>query len=186
MTTSKPLTIRLHASDNVAVARMDLAVGSVIAEEKITCLDPIAYGHKVATAGIEKGEAVKKYGQIIGFASRDIQPGRHVHTHNLELRDFTRDYEIGAGAEEIDYESGTPTFSGILRLDGRIGTRNYLGIISTVNCSASVSRFIADSFHQGALTQFPNVDGIVPICHGMGCACSNTDEGFEMVLNTLA
>jgi altronate hydrolase len=186
MTTSKPLTIRLHASDNVAVARMDLAVGTAIPEEKITCLDPIAYGHKVATAGIEKGEAVKKYGQIIGFASRDIQPGRHVHTHNLEVREFARDYEIGAGAEEIDYEPESASFSGILRSDGRIATRNYLGIISTVNCSASVSRFIADSFRQDALAEFSNVDGIVPICHGMGCACSNADEGFEILLNTLA
>ena len=186
MTTSKPLTIRLHASDNVAVSRMDLAVGVEISEEKITCLDPIAYGHKVATAGIQKGEAVKKYGQVIGFASQDIQAGRHVHAHNLELKDFTRDYEIGAGAEETDYEPGTATFSGILRSDGRIATRNYLGIISTVNCSTSVSRLIADSFRQDTLAEFSKVDGIVPICHGLGCACSSTDEGFEILLDTLA
>jgi altronate hydrolase len=186
MTTTKPLIIRLHESDNVVIARMDLAVGTAIPHEKITCLDPIAHGHKVATANIEKGEAVKKYGQIIGFASRDIEPGRHVHTHNVELRDFERDYEMGAAAKEIDAESGTATFSGIVRPDGRIATRNYLGIISTVNCSASVSRLIADSFRQDTLAKFSNVDGIVPICHGMGCAGSNTDEGFEILLDTLA
>ncbi len=186
MSTSKPLTIRLHASDNVAIARVDLAVGTPIPEEKITCRDPIAYGHKVAVASIEKGKAVKKYGQIIGFASRDIKSGQHVHTHNLEMRDFIRDYEIGAGAKATDYESEVATFSGIIRSDGRIATRNYLGIVSTVNCSASVSRLIADSFSQDSLTEFSNVDGVVPMCHGMGCACSSTDEGFEILLNTLA
>jgi altronate hydrolase len=186
MTTTKPFIIRLHESDNVVIARMDLAAGTAIPQEKITCLDPIAHGHKVATAAIEKGQAVKKYGQIIGFAARDIKPGQHVHTHNVELRDFDRDYEMGAAAKEIDAESKTATFSGIVRPDGRIATRNYLGIISTVNCSASVSRLIADSFRQDTLTKFSNVDGIVPICHGMGCACSSTDEGFEILLDTLA
>ena len=186
MKTTQPLVIRLHESDNVVIARMDLAAGTAIPQEKITCLDPIAYGHKVATAGIEKGEAVKKYGQIIGFAARNIKPGQHVHTHNVELRDFDRHYEMGAAAKEIDAESKTATFSGIVRPDGRIATRNYLGIISTVNCSASVSRLIADSFGPDTLAKFSNVDGIVPICHGMGCACSSTDEGFEILLDTLA
>ena len=185
MTTSKLLTIRLHDSDNVAVARMDLSVGTEIPEEKITCVDPIAFGHKIAVLSIKKGEAIKKYGQIIGFASRDIKPGQHVHTHNLEMKDFTRDHEIGAGAQDTVYESKPATFNGIMRSDGRVATRNYLGVISTVNCSASVSRFIADSFRGDALAGFTNVDGIVPICHGMGCACSNTDEGFEILLNTL-
>jgi altronate hydrolase len=186
MTTTKPLTIRLHESDNVAVVRMDLSAGTEILEEAITCLDQINFGHKIASSVIKKGEAVKKYGQIIGFASCDIKPGQHVHTHNLELRDFTRDYEIGIDAKDVEYVSETATFSGITRSDGRIATRNYIGIISTVNCSASVSRFIADAFGGDALAEFPHIDGIVPICHGMGCACSDTDEGFEMLLNTLA
>ena len=186
MTTAKPLIIRLHESDNVVIARMDLAVGTAVPQEKITCLDPIANGHKVATAGIQKGKAVKKYGQIIGFASRDIEPGRHVHTHNVELKDFDRGYEMGGAAKKLDVESKTATFSGIVRPTGRVATRNYLGIISTVNCSASVSRLIADSFRQDTLAKFANVDGIVPICHGMGCACSSTDEGFEILLDTLA
>jgi altronate hydrolase len=185
MTLSKPLTIRLHDADNVMVARADLAAGTEIQEQNITCVDPVAFGHKVAVSAIEKGEAVIKYGQIIGFASRDIQPGQHVHIHNLEIKDFTRDYQMGVGTQDTDYVSQTATFNGILRPNDRVATRNYLGIISTVNCSASVSRFIADSFRGGALVEFPNVDGIVPICHGMGCACSNTDEGFEILLNTI-
>jgi altronate hydrolase len=186
MTTRKPLTIRLHDSDNVAVARMDLTVGTEIPQEKITCVDPITFGHKVAVCHIPKGEAVKKYGQIIGFASREIKPGQHVHTHNLEMKVFTRDYDIGAGAQDIDYASETATFNGIVRSDGRTATRNYIGVISTVNCSASVSRFIADSFRGETLDGFANVDGIAPICHGMGCGCSNSGEGFEILLNTLS
>jgi altronate hydrolase len=186
MTTPKPLTIRLHDSDNVAVARMDLAVGTEIPQEKIICVEPVAFGHKVAVFRIQKGEAVKKYGQIIGFASRDIKPGQHVHTHNIEMKDFTRDYEIGAGAQDVEYASEAATFNGIVRSDGRTATRNYIGVISTANCSASVSRFIADSFRGDALAEFPNVDGIVPICHGTGCGCSGSGEGFEILLNTLA
>lgn len=186
MTTSKLLTIRLHESDNVVVARVDLLYGTKIPAENIICLDRITFGHKIATADLQKGQAVEKYGQIIGFASGDIKAGQHVHTHNLEMKDFARDYEIGADAKDIAYESETATFNGIVRSDGRIATRNYIGIISTVNCSASVSRMIADSFRGDALAEFPNVDGVVPICHGIGCACSNTDEGFEILLNTLA
>ena len=185
MTTSKPLTIRLHESDNVVVAREELSAGTEIPAENIICLDQITFGHKIATTAIDKGQAVAKYGQIIGFASCDIKAGQHVHVHNLEMKDFARDYEIGADTKDTAYESETATFKGIVRPDGRVATRNYIGIISTVNCSASVSRMIADSFRGEALATFPNVDGVVPICHGIGCACSNTDEGFEILLNTL-
>ncbi|UCG04991.1 MAG: altronate dehydratase [Desulfobacterales bacterium] len=186
MTTSKPLTIRLHNSDNVVVARMDLSAGTEIPEEILTCLDQISFGHKIATSAITAGAAVKKYGQIIGFASCDIKPGQHVHTHNLEMKDFSRDYAMSSDTKSVEYEADPATFEGIERSNGRIATRNYLGIISTVNCSASVSRFIANAFHDGSLSDFPNIDGIVPICHGMGCGCSNADESFELLSNTLA
>ena len=186
MTSSKPLTIRLHESDNVVVARLDLSAGTRIPVENVTCLDQISFGHKVATADIQKGQALQKYGQIIGFASCDIKAGQHVHTHNLEMKDFTRDHDIGADTKEVVYESETATFNGIVRSDGRVATRNYIGIISTVNCSASVSRMIADSFRADALANFPNVDGVVPLCHGIGCGCSGSDEGFEVLLKTLA
>jgi altronate hydrolase len=183
----KSLTIRLHDSDNVVVARNDIPAGTEIAEEKIVCVDDVSFGHKVAASSIKAGEAVRKYGQIIGFASLDISPGKHVHTHNVEMKDFDRDYAIGSeAAPEPEYESEPATFEGIVRGDGRVATRNYIGIVSTVNCSASVSRFIADAFRGDALAEFPNIDGIVPICHGMGCACSGSEEGFEILLNTIA
>lgn len=185
MTTKKPLTIRLHDADNVVVARVNLSAGTEISEENITCLDQIPFGHKMATSAIAAGDALIKYGQIIGFASGEIKSGEHVHLHNLVLKDFDRDYAIGADAKDTITETEPASFEGIVRSDGRIATRNYLGIISTVNCSASVSRFIADSFRGDALAEFPHVDGIVPICHGAGCGCSNADEAFELLLKTL-
>jgi altronate hydrolase len=186
MTIRKPLTIRLHDGDNVVVARVNLSAGTEISEETITCKDQIPFGHKIAASVIKDGEAVRKYGQIIGFASGDINPGQHVHLHNLELKDFDRDYAIGADVKDTITDTNPANFEGIVRPDGRIATRNYLGVISTVNCSASVSRFIADSFRGDALTEFPHVDDIVPICHGAGCGCSNADEAFELQLKTLA
>jgi altronate hydrolase len=187
MTASHPLTIRLHKSDNVIVARVDIAAETPIPQEQITCRDSVSSGHKIASTGIKSGEAVIKYGQIIGFASRDIGAGDYVHTHNVGMKAFDREYAIGADADPSpEYEATPATFQGIVRADGRVATRNYIGIISTVNCSASVSRFIADAFKGGALDEFPNVDGVSPICHGMGCACSNDQEGFEILLNVLA
>ena len=186
MTTQNQLTIRLNLSDNVVVARIDIAAGTEIPEEKIASRDEIAFGHKVAVAIIKSGEAVKKYGQIIGFASTDIQPGEHVHTHNLTMGEFDRDYAFCAdAADETELVDTPATFDGIIRPDGRVGTRNFVGVISSVNCSASVCRFIADAFRGEALKDFPNVDGVVPITHNTGCGMAGQGEGFEYLLNTI-
>jgi altronate hydrolase len=136
---------------------------------------------------IKAEDAVIKYGQIIGFASRDINAGEHVHTHNVVVKTFQRDYAIGADTvSRPDFATEPETFEGLVRADGRVATRNYIGIVSTVNCSASVARMIADAFRQDRLGEFANIDGIVPLCHGMGCACSSSDEGFEVLLDVLA
>ena len=186
MTNTKSLTIRLNSKDNVVVARTDIAAGKEIHEEKIVCSDSISFGHKIAVSKLPAGQAIIKYGQIIGFASRDINPGEHVHTHNVEMKDFNRDYAIGAAVQPTEYQAEPASFQGIVRADGRVATRNYIGVVSTVNCSASVTRFIADSFRGNALEAYPNVDGVVPISHGMGCACSTSGTGFDILLNTLA
>jgi len=186
MTAQNQLTIRLNASDNVVVARADIAAGTDIPEEKIISRDEIAFGHKVAVSAIKSGDAVTKYGQIIGFASKDIQPGEHVHSHNLSMGAFDRDYAFCADATAATELLAQPaTFSGIVRPDGRVATRNYIGVISSVNCSASVCRFIADAFRGDALKDFPNIDGVVPITHGTGCGMAAQGEGFEYLLNTL-
>ena len=186
MTAQYQLTIRLNNSDNVVVARTDIPVGTEVPEEKIICCDGIAFGHKVAVSAIKSGAAVIKYGQIIGFASKDIRPGEHVHTHNLSMGDFDRDYAFCADATPGPEVVPNPvTFNGIIRPDGRAATRNYIGVISSVNCSASVCRFIADAFRGDALKDFPNIDGVVPITHGTGCGMAGQGEGFEYLLNTI-
>ena len=186
MTIKNQFTIRLNNSDNVVVARDDISAGTEIPEEKLTCRDQIPFGHKVAVSAIKSEQAVKKYGQIIGFASKDIQPGEHVHTHNVSMGDFDRDYAYCAEAtpgQEVVAEPAT--FDGIIRPDGRIATRNYIGVISSVNCSASVCRFIADAFRGDALQEFPAIDGVVPITHGTGCGMAGYGDGFENLLNTI-
>jgi len=186
MVDAKPFTIRLRAADNVVVALKDLPAGTEIPGEDVICCNQIPSGHKVATASIKAGQPVRKYNQIIGFASRPIEPGEHVHTHNLEMREFSRDHAIGVDRQPIDYvpEEIRATFQGIVRKNGRVATRNYIGVLTTVNCSATVSRYIADGCRD-ALAEFPNIDGVVALCHGTGCAMAANGEGFEILQRTI-
>src|SRR3954470_3207244 len=182
------LTIRLHPSDNVVVARLDLLPGTELPEERVAALGPVPAGHKLATAPIGAGEPVRKYAQILGFATEAIRPGEHVHTHNLAMGDFDRDYAFGADARPTDYvpESRRANFEGIVRADGRVATRNYLGVLTTVNCSASTARFIAQQFHPGILAEFPNVDGVVALGHGTGCGMGSEGEPMDLLRGTIA
>ncbi len=188
MTLPKSLTIRLNPGDNVVVALAPLEAGQDIAEEKIVCRDRIPESHKVATETISKGEAVRKYGQIIGTASRAIRAGVHVHTHNLTMLDYARDYAFGAEARETPFVSANEqaTFQGILRPDGRVATRNYIGVLATVSCAGSVARFIADAFDEESLAGFPHVDGVVAVLHGSGCGLADHGDGIEYLERTLA
>ena len=139
--------IRLHAADDVLIARSQLVGGTTV--EAIAVKGLIPAGHKIATRHIAVGEPVRRYNQIIGFASQPIAPGEHVHTHNLWMGeakgDFARDYAIG-----VDVKPAAPvreaTFMGYQRADGRVATRNYIGVLSSVNCSATAARAIADHF----------------------------------------
>ena len=137
-------TLRLNAEDNVVVARVDLAPGAPV-EDGVAATAPVPSGHKVAVKAIAEGEAIRKYDQIIGFAATDIAAGDHVHVHNCAMGDFERDYAIGKDLKNVEYvaEADRATFQGYKRSNGRVGTRNYIGILTSVNCSASVARFIA-------------------------------------------
>jgi altronate hydrolase len=187
MCQTKPLTIRLNAADNVVVAIDETKAGNRIPGEDIVCRDPIPAGHKLAIADIDHNAPVLKYNQIIGFASRPIAQGEHVHTHNLEIRAFSRDHAIGLDRRPTDYVTAhkRATLHGIPRADGRVGTRNYIGVLPTVNCSATVARYIADAFRGDALSDFPNVDGVVALCHGTGCGMAGSGEGFEILQRTI-
>ena len=185
MLTRSALTIRLHPDDDVVIARSQLVGGTTLMDEKVTVAGLVPPGHKIATRAIAKGAPVKRYNQIIGFASRPIAPGDHVHLHNLAMGTFDRDYAFGIDAKPTAYVDPPATFDGIVRPDGRVATRNYIGILSTVNCSATVARGIADHYRTGALARFPNVDGVVALTHGSGCGMDTQGEGMQLLRRTL-
>ncbi len=181
------LTIRLDPADNVVVARLALSPGTEIAAEGVRVQGPIPAGHKLATRPIRKGDPVRKFGQIIGFATREIGPGEHVHVHNCGLEAFERDYAIGSEARPTAYvpEGERASFLGFVRESGKVGTRNYLGVLSTVNCSATVCKLVAERFPRELLARYPNVDGIVAITHATGCGMADRGEGFATLQRTL-
>jgi len=185
MLTRTSLTIRLHPNDDVVIARTQLVGGTLLAEEDVTVSGLVPPGHKVATKAIRTGAPVRRYNQIIGFALRDIVPGEHVHLNNLAMGAFDRDYAFGADVKPTRYVDPPATFLGIVRQDGRVATRNYVGILSTVNCSATVVRGIADAFRGGALAAFPNVDGVVALTHGSGCGMDTHGDGMKLLRRTL-
>jgi len=143
----------------------------------------------VAVRAIAAGQPVRRYNQIIGFASQPIAPGEHVHTHNLAMGDFSRDYAFGADVKPVPARRHA-TFLGIRRADGRVATRNYVGILSSVNCSATVARAIADHFrrdiHPEALADYPHVDGVVALTHGSGCGMGTEGAGMRVLGRVLA
>jgi altronate hydrolase len=178
-------TLLLHPADNVIVAIDQIEAGTVV--EGITATRRVPKGHKMAIATVVPGEPVKKFGQIIGFASQQIDPGQWVHEHNVEVRDFARDYQVAAGAREeplLPLEQRA-TFQGYRRANGKVGTRNYLAILTSVNCSASVARFIAKEVERSeVLNDFPNVDGVIALVHGTGCGLAAKGEGFDTLKRT--
>jgi altronate hydrolase len=181
----KPV-LRLHPGDDVVIAARPLAAGARLPDENLVCTDPIPAGHKLATRAIARSEPVRRYGQIIGFAIDDIAAGQHVHTHNLAFDTFERDYAVGVDVKPTPTVSEPATFMGYLRPDGRVATRNYIGVISTVNCSASVSKFVAAHFTPERLSAWPNVDGIVPITHSVGCGMDSNGKGMDLLRRTIA
>jgi altronate dehydratase len=187
MTTTLPETIRLNDADNVVIALRDIVGGETTAHVSAPLLSNVARGHKIAIAPIAAGGNVIRYGQIIGQAKSDIVPGEHVHVHNLTMAEHRQDYEFASANTPLPRIDEQRTFMGYHREDGRVGTRNYLGIITTVNCSGSVARFIAEAAErEGLLDGFGNVDGIVPVVHGTGCGMSGRDEGYATLFRTLS
>lgn len=180
--------VHLRAEDNVVVAARHLARGDSIQtpDGEITLLNPIKLGHKTAIVDIKAGDPILKYGQTIGFASRDIPTGSHVHIHNCAARDFDRDYAFATEVPAAQEAPEPRTFRGYVRPDGRVGTRNYVAVISTVNCSASTSKYITARMTREVLRDFPNIDGVIPITHKGGCAIPFDGPDHEQLDRTLA
>jgi altronate hydrolase len=173
------VAVRLHPRDEVAVAAKDLEAGTTVAispgEDDAGTLvirQAIASGHKIALRQMEAGMPVRRYGQVIGFASQIISPGEHVHTHNLGIQTLCHDYSVDGSAQPVTVvpETQRRIFRGYRRRDGRVGTRNYVAILSSVNCSAHTAREIAHHFTAERLAAFPNVDGVIALVHRSGCA----------------
>ncbi|MFN3985511.1 MAG: UxaA family hydrolase [Rhodocyclaceae bacterium] len=183
-----PLLLRLHPNDNVWVARQEIALGAWVPELGVRMRAQVPPGHKVAARAVAAGEAVRKYDVVIGVAARDIAAGEHVHSHNLALIDFDRDPGFCEDVRPIDYvpEAGRATFMGIVRPDGRVATRNFVGILSSVNCSATVIKRIAAHFTPERLAAFPNVDGVAAFAQSSGCGMSSPSEHFDVLRRTLA
>jgi altronate hydrolase len=183
VTTSR--TLRLNPRDNIVVAVDTIAAGATAAD--IQAHARVPKGHKMAIVPIAEGEPIRKFGQIIGFASQPILPGDWVHEHNVEMHDFARDYAFAQDArnEEVLPPEARATFEGFRRDGDKVGTRNYIAILTSVNCSASVARFMAEEVNRsGVLEQYPNIDGVIPLVHGGGCALDIKGEGYEVLKRT--
>lgn len=188
MTKQAEYLLRLHPIDNVAIARSAMTSGQALPElGGIELTDDIPAAHKVAVAPVKSGDPVRRYGQVIGYASRDIHAGEHVHVHNMAMGAVTtKDYAFSTEAQFPAAPASPETFSGFVRPDGRVGTRNYIGVVSTVNCSSTVTKMVVEHFaREGELSAFPNVDGIVPITHSFGCCIDHHGDGVKQLRRTL-
>lgn len=180
----------LGQGDNVAVLLANVVAGTQIRPGILTN-QRVSRGHKLAIAPIHEGEPVRKFGQIIGFATKAITPGEWVHEHNCGMGPeggaFVRDYDFGSAVTPVDLvpDHERATFEGFRRSNGKVGTRNYIGILTSVNCSATVARYIAEAVERsGMLDDYPSVDGIVSFVHQTGCGMSGKGEGFDILART--
>ncbi len=174
-----PLTVRLAADDNVVTAIRALETG----EDGAT--QPVPRGHKLATTDIKAADPVIKYAQIIGYAAEDIAAGQHIHTHNLDFRDIDHQHAFASNLRNAKPAEQQDTFQGYKRQTGRVGTRNYIAILTSVNCSATVGRMIASHFTPEHLADYPNVDGVAAFVHGTGCGMAGSGKGFEAMQRVL-
>src|SRR5438874_12310442 len=179
------LTIRLHAADDVVIARTELPAGTLVPKENVRTAVRIPAGHKLAVRAVAQGTPVHRYNQIIGFATQPIAPGDHVHVHNIAMGDFQRDYAFCSLVKATEYIEPAASFMGVKRADGRVATRNYIGILTSVNCSATVARMIADHFKNN-LSEYPNVDGVVALTHKTGCGMASEGEATDVLRRTIA
>ncbi|MBP7064356.1 UxaA family hydrolase [Ferrovibrio sp.] len=183
--------IRLHPDDNVVVARIDVVPGLPVEGDNrhagFVIRDKVLAGYKIAARDLKQGEPILKYNVTVGFAAADLPAGTMLHSHNTDFREFDRDYAHGRNYKPVQMlpEAERATFQGILRPDGRVGTRNYVGIVSTVNCSATVVHAIARHFTEERLAEYPNVDGVVAFSHALGCGMEMTGEAMALLRRTL-
>ncbi|BEL03154.1 altronate dehydratase family protein [Actinoplanes sichuanensis] len=183
----REVALLLREQDDVAVATRDLAAGEVLRHDgrELTVANPVPRGHKIALRDLTTGTPIHKYGQVIGRTTADVPAGDHVHAHNLGMAAVDHEYEFGTALVEIPPAEYGRTFQGYRRSDGSVGTRNFVGIVTSVNCSASTARMIADQFRGPIMDVYPNVDGVVALAHDSGCGMVPASEGGQILLRTL-
>jgi len=182
---TQPSQIRLHAGDDVLIATRQLLPGTLLSHEDLVVVDLVPPGHKLAAHALRAGQPVRRYNQIIGFATTDIRAGGHVHSHNLGMGEFERDYAIGQGIHALPAVAQAATFMGYRRPNGKVGTRNYIAVMASVNCSATVVRAIARHFTPERLADYPHIDGVLALPHPLGCGMGAAGEGMEILRRTL-
>jgi len=180
-----PSVVRLHHHDNVVVAVKQLIPGQSIESENLIAHDLIPAGHKIATRNIVAQDAVLRYNQVIGFATRDIMAGEHVHTHNVKVSEFSRTYDECLDPQPFVAHTNQAQFMGYKRKNGKVGTRNYLAVIASVNCSSTVARAISNYFSSVRLSAFKNVDGVIALPQALGCGMNMNGEGLAVLRRTL-
>ena len=176
--------IKLNTKDNIAIATMNIPEGAEI-KSKLKTQNDIPFGHKISLTDIRKGDLIYKYGQIIGIASEEIKKGSHVHTHNLRFHEFDRSYKYIQKKLDTNYKEDK-FFYGYKRPNNTVGTRNYIGLISTVNCSATVVKKIANKINLFlSENNFKNIDGAVCLKHSSGCGMNTSGKGMEVFNRTI-
>jgi altronate hydrolase len=181
-----PAMLRLNAQDNVLISNRIIDKGELGAEGIVTTAR-IMRGHKMASTAISKGTPIRKFGQIIGFAKSDIKAGDWVHEHNVEMGELSHVYAFAQAAkkEVMVPENERATFQGFRRKNGKVGTRNYIGIMTSVNCSATVATFIAQEINRsGILKDYPNIDGVVALTQDNGCVIDYRGVIFDTFKRT--
>lgn len=180
--------IRLDQNDNVVVARAVIPAGTSVPTEHLTALQDVPAGHKLAARFIARGEKVLKYNTVIGYAAEDLPPGTWMHSHNIAFGETDRDYRFSQDYCPVDIlpPAQRASFMGIVREDGRVATRNYVGVFVVGNCGATAARKIADYFDEERLADFPNIDGVVPYVHEMGCGMEMTGEPMDLLRRTIS
>jgi altronate hydrolase len=182
--TDKPSVLLLNAADDVLIALRPISKGERL-RDGLVAQDDVPAGHKVARRELAKGDSIRRYNCPIGAASANILAGAHIHLHNVEMLDLAREYAFCSDARPTPTAAETRTFEGIMRRDGRIATRNYIGVISSVNCSATVARMVAEHF-RGRLDGYPNIDGVVSLTHKRGCGLDSKVEGIQALRRCIA
>lgn len=181
-----PKIIILHPNDDVAIARFPVPKGYIINERNVTVLSDIKEGHKIAIRDIAQNQPLKRYNQIIGYSSQPIKAGEHIHLHNLKMGEYGQEYNFCVDKKETPKATKIRTFMGYKRKNGQVATRNYIGILTSVNCSATVAKRLEDHFKAKELTGYPNIDGIVALPQSFGCAMDMKGDLMRIMQRTMS